>query len=224
VHIVISVKDFKSIVAHADTLDAVTNTFYSTPGRPLQFSYSKDGLHCQFTLMTVGDYTPTTSTTATSAAVTVAPSRASSRARSVAGTTSETDRSENGRSFASDMRPPAVPNTRKPVRKLGQKETNGGTKTAQQEDNDDSLFVPMGEEDRRWDPTDYENDEETLAWDASANNVSSSGLCMPLPRSLIGRMLGSTRPFETVALLHDRTRQTATPLLKDCHRHKEFPR
>jgi cell cycle checkpoint control protein RAD9A len=178
-HIVISVKDFKSIVAHADTLDAVTNTFYSTPGRPLQFSYSKDGLHCQFTLMTVGDYTPASSTVP-SAAVTAAPSRASSRARSVTVTGSETARSENGRSFANDMPPPAVPNTRKPVRKLGQKEANVEPKTVQQEDNDDSLFVPLGEEDRRWDPTDYENDEETLAWDASANNVSSPGLYMSL--------------------------------------------
>jgi cell cycle checkpoint control protein RAD9A len=70
------------------------------------------------------------------------------------------------------MPPPAIPNTRKPVRKLGQNDTNGGSRTVQQDDNDDSLFVPLEEEDQRWDPADYENDEETLAWDASANNVS----------------------------------------------------
>jgi cell cycle checkpoint control protein RAD9A len=222
-HVVISVKDFKSIVAHAETLNAVINTFYSTPGRPLQFSYSMDGLHCQFTLMTVGDYTPSAAA-AQSAAVSIAPTRASSRIRSITGPSSETSRSDKGQAVLTNMPPPAIPNTRKPVRKLGQKDPSGGSKTAQQDDNDDSLFVPLQEEDRRWDPADYENDEETLAWDASANNVSWFQVQMYIPCLTRARMPVSTQLSGIVALLHDRIRLTVTPLPKDCHQLKEYPK
>jgi cell cycle checkpoint control protein RAD9A len=222
-HTVISVKDFKSIVAHAETMNTVINTFYSTPGRPLQFSYSMDGLHCQFTLMTAGDYTPSPST-APSAAVSAAPTRASSRVQSITGPSSEISPSERSRSFPNNMPPPAVPNSRKPVRKLGQKDVNGGSKTAQQDDNDDSLFVPLEEEDRRWDPADYENDEETLAWDASANNVSKFRIWRHTFCSSVFRILASIQRSGIVALLHDQTRLIVTPLQKDCHQLKVFLR
>jgi cell cycle checkpoint control protein RAD9A len=215
-HIVISVKDFKSIVAHADTLGTLVYAFYSTPGLPLQFSYSKDGLYCQFTLMTVGDYTPTPS-----AAVTVAPSRISSRAHSI--TRSDNGRSESNRSFPNEMPPPAIPNARNSVRKLGRKEVNDGPKTAQSDD-DDTLFMPAEEEDRRWDPADYENDEEALAWDASANNVSRPGDVTNILRLVKFRMRVSTLRSGTVVLLHVRILLTVAPQTKDCRLLREFLR
>ncbi|KAF2431199.1 hypothetical protein EJ08DRAFT_191141 [Tothia fuscella] len=159
-HIVISVKDFKSIVAHADTLDTTVGAYYSTPGRPLQFSYSKNGMHCHCTLMTVEDYGQTP---APSAATTAVHSRTTSRAPTIAPAAVQ-----NVRVVAKEMPPPALPNTRKAERKLGQKEPQ----SKDQEADSDSLFVPQDREDRedrRWDPADYDN-EETLGWDASANN------------------------------------------------------
>jgi cell cycle checkpoint control protein RAD9A len=168
-HIVISAKDFKSIVAHADTLDTTVGAYYSTPGRPLQFSYSKDGLHCQFTLMTVGDYNSTPSPSATTSTAARNTTRAPPNGAPAV---------QNGRVTVSEMPPPAISNIRKPVRKLGQNgPQNGKQKSKEQDQESDSLFVPRendDREDRRWDPTDYENEEETLGWDASANNVCKS--------------------------------------------------
>ncbi|EAT84645.2 hypothetical protein SNOG_08369 [Parastagonospora nodorum SN15] len=78
-HIVVSVKDFKAIVVHADTLKTSLKAYYSQPTKPLQFSYGCDGLTCEFTLMTSGDYNaaPPTPTPAPQA-----PSRQTSRAPS----------------------------------------------------------------------------------------------------------------------------------------------
>lgn len=165
-HIVISAKDFKSIVAHADTLDTDVGAYYSTPGRPLQFSYFRDGMHCQFTLMTVADYNGTPAPSTAASAVDRHISRAPSTGVSAA---------PNGRIVVSEMPPPAAPNARRPVRKLGQNGPQAGKRKADEQDQEsDSLFVPREDddrEDRRWDPAEYENDEETLGWDASANNV-----------------------------------------------------
>src|SRR4051794_10583292 len=56
-HIAFSVKDFKAIVTHADSLNASITALYSKPTRPLQIAYESDnGLLCEFTLMTIGDY------------------------------------------------------------------------------------------------------------------------------------------------------------------------
>ena len=71
-HITISLKDFKvfhphyscnmptdernsqAIIHHADSLSATISAYYSDPGRPLQVQYDRDGMDCEFTLMTTG--------------------------------------------------------------------------------------------------------------------------------------------------------------------------
>ena len=82
----------------------------------------------------------------------------------MAATAAEESRQQSERSI--DMPPPAVPNTRRTIRKLGQND-----KTKQQREDPESLFVPE-EDDTRWDPPDYENDEESMGWDASFQPVS----------------------------------------------------
>lgn len=174
-HIIISVKDFKAIVVHADTLKTNLKAFYSQPTRPLQFSYCLDGLLCEFTLMTSGDYTaaPPTPTLAPHAVGTRQTSRASSSA---------TERIDN-RSVRSDMPPPNEPASRRDrtgrLRNPGsrQSSTAAQPKTAQQDP--ESLFIPDEEDARRredeedaWAPLDYDK-EETLGWDASAHHDAS---------------------------------------------------
>lgn len=170
-HIIISVKDFKSIVNHADTLpNTAINAYYSTPGRPFQFSYSKDGIQCQFTLMTTGEYNGTPTPSAAPPSAPSAVPRPISRAQSTVSMASE-----SRRSAVDEMPPPVKPAPRRPVRKLGQNENGASSQFRQQvEEDPDSLFVPAAEEDRRWDPTEYDNnnDEEAMVWDASASNVS----------------------------------------------------
>jgi len=55
VHVAVSLKDFKAIVVHADSLHASVTAYYSDAGRPLQVTYEQDGMNCEFTLMTLGD-------------------------------------------------------------------------------------------------------------------------------------------------------------------------
>ena len=174
-HIIISVRDFKAIVIHADTLKTSLKAFYSQPTRPLQFSYGSDGLLCEFTLMTSGDYNaaPPTPTSALQAPV----SRPDSRAPSAT-----TERSDN-RSVRSGMPPPTEPASRRNrsgrVRNPGSRQNTDSQAHSAQHDSE-SLFVPDDgdarereeEEDSAWAPLDYEK-EETLGWDASADHDAS---------------------------------------------------
>ena len=181
-HIVISVKDFKAIVLHADTLKTSLKAYYSHPTRPLQFSYGCDGLLAEFTLMTSGDYTgapPTPTPAPHQPSVTPQQqSRQASYAPSAASERTDT------RSMRSEMPPP--------VRQASRREQNGRLRTpglrqtsmpsqsqsvqvqAEPED-EESLFVPHNdakmqeEEDAAWAPMDYDK-EETLGWDASADH------------------------------------------------------
>jgi cell cycle checkpoint control protein RAD9A len=172
-HIIISVKDFKAIVVHADTLKTSLKAFYSQPTRPLQFSYGCDGLLCEFTLMTSGDYNaaPPTPTPAPQAPI----SRQASHAPSAA-----TERTE-ARSMRSDMPPPIEPASRRDrsgrLRNPGSRQPSATAQTNTLEQDPESLFIPDEEDTRRrseeeesaWAPIDYEK-EETLGWDASANH------------------------------------------------------
>jgi cell cycle checkpoint control protein RAD9A len=169
-HIIVSVKDFKAIVVHADTLKTSLKAYYSQPTRPLQFSYGCDGLLCEFTLMTSGDYNaaPPTPTPA----VQTLSSRQTSRAPST--TTERTDT----RSMRSDMPPPIEPASRRDrSARLGRPVS----RQASAQEDSGSLFIPDPDEIRRqedkeeeaWAPLDYDK-EETLGWDASANHDASA--------------------------------------------------
>ncbi|KAL1838088.1 hypothetical protein VTJ49DRAFT_3080 [Mycothermus thermophilus] len=54
-HIIISVKDFRAILQHAQMTSGALTASYSNPGRPMKLSYSTDGVLCEFVLMTVGE-------------------------------------------------------------------------------------------------------------------------------------------------------------------------
>ncbi|KAL1874376.1 hypothetical protein VTK73DRAFT_402 [Phialemonium thermophilum] len=54
-HIIVSVKDFRGILHHAQTTSGELSACYSNPGRPMKLSYGADGILCEFILMTVGD-------------------------------------------------------------------------------------------------------------------------------------------------------------------------
>lgn len=165
-HIIINVKDFKAIVIHADTLKTSLKAFYSQPTRPLQFSYGCDGLFCEFTLMTSGNYTAAPPTPAPALAPPTVNSRNSSRAPSAA-----TAGPEGSRSFQSDMPPPVQPASRREgSSRLGSRQTSAQAQSPRHDP--ESLFVPE-DEDAAWAPMDYDK-EETLGWDASASHDASA--------------------------------------------------
>lgn len=170
-HIVISVKDFKAIVTHAETLRATIIANFSKPSRPLQFAYDVPGIHSEFTLMTTGDHRGSDAPSTPSTVAMRSFSRQTSQQPPPAQATPLIART-------TDMPPPNKPITsitsqlqRKPLAAL----KRGMPLSSQQSQDPDSLFVPMGDEDdRRWDPPDYEGEDagDTLLWDASGETVS----------------------------------------------------
>ncbi len=158
IHIIISVKDFKSIVLHADTLRSHISARYSFPTRPLQLSYGSEGMLCEFTLMTTGEHNgvslPATGTSTNGI-------NTSTRTASVPGSKASMD----------TMQPPTVPASRSAARKGNQPVSANSVRERRTGSEPDSLFVPLADEDREWDPQGYRNEDEVLGWDASANDV-----------------------------------------------------
>ncbi|KAJ9158455.1 DNA repair protein rad9 [Coniochaeta hoffmannii] len=54
-HIIVSVKDFRNILHHAQLTSGELAASYSVPGRPMKLSYRGDGILCEYILMTVGE-------------------------------------------------------------------------------------------------------------------------------------------------------------------------
>lgn len=175
-HIIISVKDFKAIVLHADTLKTSLRTHYSLPTRPLQFSYEADGLMCEFTLMTSGDIGAVPSTPASV--------QQTHSNRPTARSSSTATEQREPRSTRSEMPPPIEPASRRDragrLRNPGSRQKSDSVQPQTAGNDSESLFIPESEEARRreeeedsaWAPVDYER-EETLGWDASANHDAS---------------------------------------------------
>jgi cell cycle checkpoint control protein RAD9A len=191
-HIIISVKDFKAIVMHAGILETTITAYYTVAGRPLQFAYNFAGVQCQFTLMTAGDYS---NTPGPGNAGTRAQSRASSRAQSAIPSRAET---EQPRSFSAEMPPPPnpPPKSRRTTGKLGQNESRTHSAAPQESSQEsESLFVrdERDEDDRRWDPADYEAEaEEMLSWNAGIDNDAA-----PYPTIRDSGASANTRSFPT---------------------------
>ncbi|SMQ47252.1 unnamed protein product [Zymoseptoria tritici ST99CH_1A5] len=170
-HIVISVKDFRAIVTHAETLKGPISAYFSYPTRPLQFSYQNAGIHCEFTLMTTGDGRGFTATPTPRFVST----RSSSQQPSLAPV--------NGTAKSlSNMPPPARPNAIKPLGSLSQRpsfrESAQATSAAASDPDPESLFIPEAgqDDDQRWDPPSFDQneEEEMLGWDASNDQLNAS--------------------------------------------------
>lgn len=177
-HIVISVKDFKAIVTHADHLRAPVHVYYSQPARPLQFSYDSSdvGLVCEFTLMTHGDYQGQPNTSAPNSSMSASramTTRSNSTASRMQSTTTAANRTRN-----TAMPPPAAPASRTSTRQRRKAPPGAATRPSQQLQNQaygeesESLFMSQDadDDDARWDPAAEEEEEETLGWDTSGGH------------------------------------------------------
>lgn len=161
-HIVISVKDFKSIIAHAGTINTTVKALYSHPSSPMQLTYSDEGIMSEFILMTIGE------SRGTSAAPT---SRANSKrpaSRPPLEATPSSKRPSNH-----EMRPPstsAAPSINREAARS--KASRPSPPPPQPSIQSDALFFPQADDDRRWDPVNFDEEEdEMLLWDAGGNSV-----------------------------------------------------
>lgn len=164
----ISVKDFKAIVIHAETLRTSITALYSFPTRPMQFSYREHGLQCDFTLMTIGEYRGGSVTPAPAAVgqETTAPFEKPSSRQSSAQTSAQTT--------VTMMPPPSQPASRSFTKEPQSQRTQRPSPPPPQASlNPESLLIPVEEdEDRVWGERNYDDDQDRLGWDASADKVS----------------------------------------------------
>jgi cell cycle checkpoint control protein RAD9A len=166
-HIGISVKDFKAIVTHAETLKTSIIALYSFPTRPMQLSYREHGLQCDFTLMTIGDYRGGSVTPASAALrpETTAPGEKPAPRQSPAQASAVTR--------VPMMPPPSQPASRSFTKEPQSQRTQRPSPPPPRASlATESLFVPMEEdEDRVWGERNYDDDQDRLGWDASADKV-----------------------------------------------------
>ncbi|KAI9786189.1 MAG: hypothetical protein M1839_007599 [Geoglossum umbratile] len=148
-HIAFSVKDFKAIITHADSLNASITALYSKPTRPLQIAYESDnGMLCEFTLMTIGDHR--------GGSVTPAPSIA--RTKPNAPDDRQTPTPSN----------PLMPPPSQPLHRPRQSRPSPPPPKASLDP--ESLFFPEDESPSGWDDRDEREEEDLLGWDGSEDN------------------------------------------------------
>lgn len=162
-HVGISVKDFKAIVNHADTLKVSISAIYSNPGRPLQLSYEDHGMRCEMTLTTTGE--------SRSTSVTPAPSANANANRNELQTTvnSRNPSVQPSRAPTVDMPPPVQPASRSFTRdSASQRPSRPSPPPTRASVNEQSLFLDddTNADDSKWDePTfDGNEDEGELRW------------------------------------------------------------
>lgn len=159
------------MVVHADTLKTNVTALYTQPSKPLQFEYTSEGMHCEFTLMTIGESLTTDGAPAQRTAAQAGPSRQASNV------TRASSAAQNG-----SMPPPPLPTSR--IRdaqpRLGRRVVDHSNQASQAADQQ-SLFVPPDDDDSRWEPAEeQEEEQDVLGWDASGDHVSQRSIVLDL--------------------------------------------
>ncbi|KAE8351092.1 Rad9-domain-containing protein [Aspergillus coremiiformis] len=166
-HIVIFLKDFKAVIAHAESAHSAITARYTRPTRPLQLAYDFGGIKTEFTLMTAGEsdlgisdssHAPELSARQTPAPVNISRASVASNTRDMPAPRARSIRPLTGTPRASAR----------------------GTETNSQSQRPppasiqfDSLFVPA-DDDRQWDVPNEEEEEaaeDRLGWDATGDQV-----------------------------------------------------
>lgn len=171
VHIGISVKDFKSIVLHAETLKASITSRFSHPSRPMQLTYREHGIQCEFTLMTTGEYRGDSVTPAPT--LTRNASVMSNHLQSHQSTGLQ--RSTVDQEMSHAMPPPVQPASRSFGKEPpSQRPSRPSPPPPKPSVDEESLFVSQGDDEPKWGESNFDDDVDILGWDASAKNVRKS--------------------------------------------------
>ncbi|OAP59924.1 hypothetical protein AYL99_04926 [Fonsecaea erecta] len=186
-HIGIVVKDFRAIVAHAETMHSQVTARYSRGNRPLQITYGENGLQAEFTLMTRGSANVPISTSRTATPARDLSMRSASRPPEASTQTSHTS-VQNPRppqSADATMPPPARSSshnqgqTTRPISAQADPEDSGPSLAAAPPTpsisiDPHSLFIPADDDDHQWDEPNFEEEPDIVTWDESADNAASA--------------------------------------------------
>lgn len=164
-HIVISVKDFKSIITHAGITNTNIRALYSKPSSPMQLTYSENGMQCEFILMTTGESRATSITPAANLGQAASKKPA---ARKPLEAMSSLKRSRSG----TEMPPPLGVAGDLAREHTKRKTSRPSPPPPQPSIQSDALFLPA-DDDHKWDPVNYEDEaSEMLLWNVDGD-VSS---------------------------------------------------
>ncbi|KAL8829196.1 MAG: hypothetical protein Q9191_002147 [Dirinaria sp. TL-2023a] len=174
----ISVKDFRAVVTHAETLKTSIQAYYSYPTRPMQLTYQWHGMQCDFTLMTIGEHRGQSAAPANVRTASVAASE-QPISRQLSQTTSrQTSRQPSiqiepqHKQVPTEMPPPAEPASRIFSREASSQRLQKPSPPPPRASLDPStLFLPADadEDERKWGERDYEGEEDTLGWNANSD-------------------------------------------------------
>ncbi|KAK0630572.1 Rad9-domain-containing protein [Bombardia bombarda] len=185
-HIIISVKDFRGILQHAQITSGELATNYSNPGRPMKLSYSADGVLCEFILMTVGEKDAMTQrhknpqlNAAKSAAKQPGLDSVSHRASSVVNSNQQQQQQQQQQQRTQDprntQRQPTQQKKDTPAARLRQPQfeirPQPPPPPATARTDSSQLFVAQGDDDEQWEPVNDDDDDEgqnaRLEWNAT---------------------------------------------------------
>ncbi|MCJ1399648.1 hypothetical protein MMC11_002850 [Xylographa trunciseda] len=167
-HIGISVRDFKAIVTHGETLKSSIAASYSYPSRPMKLSYNEHGMKCEFTLMTIGEYR--------GGSVTPAPSipRNASARPSIRPEPMKPSQQPESQQRQDIMAPPLQPASRSFAREsASQRQLRPSPPPPRPSIDHQSLFVPEDDDENKWAEKDYDDDEDQLGWGVSGADNDS---------------------------------------------------
>lgn len=160
-HIIISVKDFKAMVAHAGISNVVVKAMYSHPSSPMQISYSDEGIMSELIFMTIGESRGGSAT----------PAPDGSRTGSKRQSRQPLQATSSPKTTAAPMLPPPMSGASGLNREITRsKVPRPSPPPPQPSIQSQGLFVG-GDEDRRWDPATFDEEEEMLLWDTGGEKV-----------------------------------------------------
>ena len=178
-HIIISVKDFRAILQHANWTSGDLNAAYSRPGRPMKISYGCDGMVCEFVLMTVDEKSTAVQRKSQGKAATKAARPSLNAATNTPAVGDNNDSRQptlapprEQQEQQARMPPPARRST---APRSSQFDIRAPLVQPQSTLKSESLFLPQPDEDEMWAPVNPDDDEEgenpRLEWDASNEPV-----------------------------------------------------
>lgn len=179
-HIIISVKDFRAILQHANYTSGALNAAYSRPGRPMKIFYGLDGIMCEFILMTVDEKSTTVQKKGQGKAATK-PARPSLSAgpNTPAAAANNESRQATPALLREQQEEPAKmppPARRSTAPRSSQFDIRAPLVQPQSTLKSESLFLPQPDDDELWAPMNPDDEEEgenpRLEWDASDEPVS----------------------------------------------------
>lgn len=181
--VIISVKDFRSILQHANWTSSELNATYSRPGRPMKISYNGDGIICEFILMTVDDkiagIAQKKGKTRASAQSAVRPVLDAPSSKSAPGAVNNAVRARTPQQQEAEDQPTRMPPPRRTnAPRSSQFDIRAPLKQPPSTLKSESLFLPQedDDEDEQWQPVnpdeEDDNDENArLGWDTSNEPV-----------------------------------------------------